>query len=93
MGGWGIGGWGVGWCGVVWCGGSHGLLETRPDILPTENRVGEFWTYLDHVTLLNAFIGVPRMHGDDMTLFGKLLGEIWAFCFKYLKPNKCQIEQ
>ena len=64
---------------VLLFGLTHGLLETRPDILPTENRVGEFWTYLDHVTLLNAFIGVPRMHGDDMTLFGKLLGEIWAF--------------
>ena len=51
----------------------HGLLETRPDILPTEIRVGEFWTYLDHVTLLNDFIGVPRMHGDDIGKFG----DIW----------------
>ena len=69
------------------------ILETRPDILPTEYRVGGLWTYLDHVTLLNAFIGVPRVHGDDLTLFGKLLGEIWAFFFKHLKANKSQIEQ
>ena len=58
---------------------THGLLETRPDILPTENRVGELWTYVDNVTLFTAFIGIPRMHDDDWTLFGKLLGEIWTF--------------
>ena len=58
---------------------AHGLLNTRPNMLLTENRVGEFWTILDHVTLLSAFIGMSRMHSDHFIFFGKLLGEIWVF--------------
>ena len=58
---------------------THDLLETRPYMLPTENRVGELWTNLDHVTLLTAFIGISRMYSDDLTVFGTLWGEIWAF--------------
>ena len=57
----------------------HGLLNTRPDMLLTENRVREFWTILNHITLLSVFIGMSRMHSDHSIFFVRLLGERWAF--------------
>ena len=58
---------------------AHGLLDTRPNIFPTENRVGPFGAILDQTTLLRVFIGMSRMRREHFISRGKLLGEIWAF--------------
>ena len=56
----------------------HGLLYTRPDILPTENRVGYFDTICNQTKLLSVFSSMSRIRGKDFTFFEKILGEIWA---------------
>ena len=70
---------------------THGLLDTRPYILQTLNRVGPFGTIWNQTTLLSVFISMSRVRSDHFIFWGKLLGEIWAFLIKSLKANKLRI--
>ena len=56
----------------------HDLLYTRPNIFPTENRVGYFDTICNQTKLLSVFSSMSRIRGKEFTFFEKILGEIWA---------------
>ena len=63
----------------------HGLLYTRPYILPTKKRVGHSGAICDQTSLISECISMSGTRRDEFIFWEKLLGEIWAFrTFCYL---------
>ena len=48
----------------------HDHLNLRPDILPTENRVGPFGSICDKTRILNVLIIMSRTRRDENNIWG-----------------------